>query len=138
MIDRVSDNGLSAKDERIADLYSAGFQPAQIACELSCSVQTVYRKLKFPGIKARIADVRTARLQPVLVDAEVQVRENLRFYARVRDTDDGTVSMRDRIAAANSIDRQFAAVIEPANVRAELADLHAQAVELTGDPSTDD
>jgi hypothetical protein len=57
---------LNAKDERIADLFSAGAKAEAIASDVGCSAATVYRRLRHPLVKARIAEQRAAVLRPVI------------------------------------------------------------------------
>lgn len=119
---------ISAKDERIADLYASGYQAAQIAAETGVGVSTVYRKLRHPLVRARIAEARAAVLKPIRDLVVAELRKNVEVLAEIRNNPDET--SRNRIAAATAILAHFNAV-EPA---AEDAPLRAQMEALADNP----
>jgi hypothetical protein len=94
-------DSLSAKDERIADLFASGANVAEIAADIKGSVATVYRKLRLPLIKARIAEARGAQLRP-LADRLMALTE--KAAAAVEAVlDDHDATHREKIAAAGLV-----------------------------------
>lgn len=112
---------LSAKDERIADLFASGYAAAQIASDIGSSVTTVYNKLRNPLIKARIAEARAAVLRPIRDLVLSELRKNVEVLAAIRDADDST--NREKTAAVielNSMFFRLEPVTEEAPLRARL------------------
>lgn len=96
---------LSAKDERIADLYALGYTAAQIADETGYGLTTVYTKLRGPLIKARVAEQRAAVLKPVRDRLVAELTNTAAVLAEIRDNADEP--SRNRIAAGTELNAMF-------------------------------
>lgn len=132
---------LSAKAERIADLYANGFKVAQIAADLSCSVVTVYKYLSQPLVKARLTEARAATLRPLVQLVESELRANVERLTAVRD--DADENTRNRLAAVQQLNDFFLKIHERVEILPRLAALEASLADAAGggdaagDPSTD-
>lgn len=122
------DNDLSAKEERIADLYASGFAPAQIAADVSNSVTSIYRILRRPAVKARIAEARAAALRPIVQLVQDELVRNVQKLVAIRDAHEEQT--RNKIAAVQELNDLFLKLDERVNINPQLADLNARLAEL--------
>lgn len=124
-------DGLSAKDERIADLTASGALAAQVAADVGASITTIYRKLRHPLIKARIAEQRAAELKPL---ADRMFRLTEKAAAAVEAVlDDASATHREKTAAAEIVFDRALQLRKLCDEAPTLAALLAQIHELLPD-----
>src|SRR5262245_33471738 len=90
----------SERDMAIVIQRAAGKTVPQIAVDLDCSVDTVYRRLRDPLVKAAITDLRGAELRPHLEMTSKQVHACIERLCEIRDNPKVAASSRVRAAGA--------------------------------------
>lgn len=122
--------GISPKDEAVADYYAAGLTPAQIAAQTGYGLTTVYARLRTPFVRARIAEARAVKLRPILELVYGQLEPNVTTLAAIRDSE--LSSPRDKISAIaelNQMAENLGDIVERAG---HIAHLEARVAELPG------
>lgn len=128
---------LSAKDERIAELFAAGVSVPDIVTDTGYGWSTVYRKLRHPLIRARISELRGEQLRPILDLVRSQLQANVERLAAVRDGAEERTA--DRINAVKELNDFFLRLHKESEVLPRLAALEAQLAEVAGtDASTEE
>lgn len=126
----MADEGESSpKYDAVADYYAAGLTASQIAAQTGYGISTVYRILRLPFVRARIAENRAIKLRPILELVYGQLEPNVSTLAAIRDSE--LSSQRDKISAIaelNAMAENFGDIVERAG---HVAHLEARAADLT-------
>ena len=87
-------------DDVLIQHLAAGHTVSQAAGAVALSTQTVYRRLRDPLFRAKLAEARAAVLQPVVARTMAEVGKSLDRLVAIRDDEDAAPSSRVRAAVA--------------------------------------
>lgn len=91
---------LSAKDELLVSLLTAGTTPTAAATQVGCGVSTVYRRLREPGFKAALHAARAGLWQPDAERLRGEVSRSIDRLVLLRDSERSHPSTQLRAAVA--------------------------------------
>jgi hypothetical protein len=115
--------GLTEQEYALAQLRAGNMTPAEIAGASKLPLNDVYNILSSPTVRALIAELRAARLAPMLDMVETEVERSVKTLADVRDN---AIKDADRIKASTTLLDWFHKLHETVDVLPRIAGIEAR------------